>query len=34
LYLRSNGASSFSALSNTTFTNTSAIYGTITYEVT
>ena len=34
LYLRSNGAVSFSPLTNTNFTNTSTIYGTITYEVT
>jgi hypothetical protein len=35
LYLRSNGAAANTALTQTTnFTNTSAIYGTVTYEVT
>jgi hypothetical protein len=34
LYLRVNGGTTYTAITDTTFTNTSAIYGSLTYEVT
>jgi hypothetical protein len=34
LYLRVNGATEYTAITNTNFTNTSSIYGSVTYEVT